>query len=257
MSEKFKDYCSSNITPQMTLLEKLNKIIKFLKENPEINLIVNSQNMFYCSDNFSDGELTYDLSHLSNLSGETVKVGNIVFFKNAVLALITSLYSGTFTIAEPVKFKGEKGDTGSQGIQGIQGERGLQGIQGIQGIAGPQGPQGPEGPEGPQGPQGLDGRDLYIHHVYFILNGNSQHVKFISHKSTAFDSTEDITSFANYTSGVFDIPIYYDSEIYTGYYFSSLSGTSGQIVINGMESDGSWIQQTLTFTNFNDQVQKI
>ena len=245
MSEKFKEYRASSITPQMTLIEKLNAIIKFLSENPEINLIVNSQNMFYCSDNFSDGELTYDLSHLSNLSGETVKVGDVVFFKNAVLALITSLYSGTFTIAEPVKFKGEKGDTGAQGLQGIQG------IQGEQGI------QGPEGPQGPQGPQGPSGRDLYIHNLYFVLDGNSQHVKFISHKSTAFDSTDDFGSVSNYSSNVFEIPIYYNSKVYTGYFMSSLNGTTGTIVINGMESNGTWIQQTLTFTNFQDQVQRI
>ena len=254
MSEKFKEYRASNITPQMTLIEKLNAIIKFLSENPEINLIVNSQNMFYCSDNFSDGELTYELSHLSNLSGEEVKVGDVVFFKNAVLALISSIYSGTFTIVEPVNFKGEKGDTGSQGIQGIQGERGLQGIQGIQGI---QGPEGPEGPQGPQGPQGPNGRDLYIHHLYFVLNGNSQHIKFISHKSTAFDSSEDFGSYGNYCSNVFDIPIYYNSKLYSGFVMETLSGTTGTIIINGREADGTWIQETLTFTNFEDQVSRI
>ena len=34
MGKRFTDYCASNITPQMTLLEKLNKIIEYLKTYP-------------------------------------------------------------------------------------------------------------------------------------------------------------------------------------------------------------------------------
>ena len=35
MGQRFTDYCASNITPQMTLLEKLNAIITFLKNYDE------------------------------------------------------------------------------------------------------------------------------------------------------------------------------------------------------------------------------
>lgn len=76
MSEKFTDYCASNITPQMTLLEKLNAIIKYLKENSPSGTHLFIHKYLYAgfelsfistsSELLSNNEIVSDFNHKGN-----------------------------------------------------------------------------------------------------------------------------------------------------------------------------------------------
>ena len=46
---KFDEYNASQIVPQRTLLQKFNKIVEYLKQNPTINLYFAKINYFHIS----------------------------------------------------------------------------------------------------------------------------------------------------------------------------------------------------------------
>lgn len=194
---KFTDYLSSQITPQDTLLQKFNKVIEYLKQNPPVNLFVTSSE-------YVTGTTVYNKSFLLTTK-YTLESEDLVLFKNAYIGVVQSVGNDTFTVLEAIQLpQGETGPVGPQGNAGTNGkdgrsvltfasgtptvndnqtitpvtavytdgrapssfnifaENGKDGAQGQQGIQGPQGPQGPTGPQGIQGiqgPQGVAGED--------------------------------------------------------------------------------------------------
>ena len=136
---KFEDYDASYITPQRTLLGKFNALIKYLRQNPTINL-------FYVNEDY-DGT-TYNLSSVDMKEGIELQIGDIVIFTNSYYAVVQTVGEDVFTIKPAKSFKGPQG---IQGIQGIQGETGPQGPQGIQGETGATGATGATGPKGDPG----------------------------------------------------------------------------------------------------------
>lgn len=135
---KFEIYCASFITPQMTLLEKFNALIKYMKENPTLNLYQSSQN-------YSTSQIS--INTLFNPKNNEVQLGDLVVFADGKMSTILTIGNNYFTVANT--YIVVIGQQGPQGIQGPQGPQGQQGPQGIQGEIGPQGPQGPQGPAGP------------------------------------------------------------------------------------------------------------
>lgn len=98
---RFQDYLSSAITPQMTLLEKFNALIKFLKENNFISV-------FYSSENYNPTTENYQISNVSTLNYK-LKLGDCVIFSNGYYAFVETLGETTFTIGSILYFQGQQG----------------------------------------------------------------------------------------------------------------------------------------------------
>ena len=107
---KFESYCASFITPQMTLLEKQNAIIEYLKQNPTLNI-------YMCSANYSTSQIL--LSLLANPANHTISVGDLVCFADCKVSVIITIGSTYFTVGSSyINYKGDKGDRGEKGEKG-------------------------------------------------------------------------------------------------------------------------------------------
>ena len=152
---KFEEFNASVLVKQGTLLKKYEWLIKYLKENPTVNI-------FIYNGNFVEGTLIYNSSYLDKRNHE-VTTDDLVLFKNGFIGRIDSFGEVNFVIANNFAYQGPQGpqgiqgETGPQGPQGIQGETGPQGIQGETGPQGIQGETGPQGIQGETGPQGIQG----------------------------------------------------------------------------------------------------
>lgn len=111
---KFADYLSSQITPQDTLLQKFNKVLEYLKQNPPVNLFVTISD-------YTVGTTAYNKSFLLNTK-YTLESEDLVLFKNGFIGFVQSVGNDTFTVLEAIELP-----KGKQGIQGEQGEQGEQG----------------------------------------------------------------------------------------------------------------------------------
>lgn len=105
MRNKFIDYLSSQITPQMTLLQKMNKIIEYLKSNPTVNI-------YQSTSNYSQETETYDLTSLMP-TGKTIYAGDFVLFNNAFVGVIEAVGLTTITVLTATQLP--KGATGKEG----------------------------------------------------------------------------------------------------------------------------------------------
>lgn len=101
---KFEDYCASVLTSQMTLLQKVNAIIKFLKDNP-------TYNVYFANVDYSEDIQVYNLSDVDTRTYE-LKTGDAILFKNAFVGFVESAGSSTFTILNATNIRGLKGDKG-------------------------------------------------------------------------------------------------------------------------------------------------
>lgn len=98
---RFSDYLSSMITPQMTLLEKFNKLLEFLKENNYISV-------FYSSENYNPNTRNYQIGNVNTLNYE-LRLGDCIVFSNGYYAFVETLGEETFTIGNILYFQGEQG----------------------------------------------------------------------------------------------------------------------------------------------------
>ena len=98
---KFSDYLASQITPQMTLLEKFNLMIKFLQENNYISV-------FYSQENYNVQTESYQKEKV-NLNGFTLHIGDCIVFSNGYYAFVETIGVNTFTIGNVLYFQGEQG----------------------------------------------------------------------------------------------------------------------------------------------------
>lgn len=110
---KFEQYNSSQIVPQRTLLEKFNKLIGYLSQNPNINV-------FRLKENYDVRTTTYDITKIGT-HGKTVGAGDVVLFNNSFVGVIESVGPTTVTVLGGVNIKGEKGDDGEDGQDGQDG----------------------------------------------------------------------------------------------------------------------------------------
>ena len=102
---RFEDYISSHITPQMTLLEKLNEVIKFLKTE-------NQFNVFFSSQKWMDNIIEYNVSDV-NTGEYNLEINDVVVFTNGYYSYVRTLGNGKFTLGDLYFFVGEKGETGT------------------------------------------------------------------------------------------------------------------------------------------------
>lgn len=98
---KFSDYLASQITPQMTLLEKFNLMIKFLQENNYISV-------FYSQENYNIQTQSYQKEKV-NLNGFTLHIGDCIVFSNGYYAFVETVGVNNFTIGNVLYFQGQQG----------------------------------------------------------------------------------------------------------------------------------------------------
>lgn len=98
---KFSDYLASQITPQMTLLEKFNLMIKFLQENNYISV-------FYSQENYNVQTQSYQKEKV-NLNGFTLHIGDCIVFSNGYYAFVETIGANNFTIGNVLYFQGQQG----------------------------------------------------------------------------------------------------------------------------------------------------
>ena len=104
---KFDDYNASQIVPQKTLLEKFNKVIKFLVDNPTYNL-------FLSSENYIDTGTVYNISLIQDKKHE-LEVGDLVLFNNVYVGVVSMVGETTYSISKAIYFKGAQGEKGDSG----------------------------------------------------------------------------------------------------------------------------------------------
>ena len=104
----FKEYNASQITPQMTLLNKFNKLIKWLTDNTDKFF---NNNIWEIIEDYTEGNsLSRDL--FAETDEKELKVGDLILFENCYYAFITALSNDTVYFNDAVNFKGDKGDKG-------------------------------------------------------------------------------------------------------------------------------------------------
>ena len=134
------NYNPSALTDNKTLLEKLNEILLYLKENPVYKI-------YQTTDSYKVGGV-FSVQNVIIKEGEKLENKDMILFSNGYTGVVTDLTETTYKIEQAVNLNGPQGKPGPQGPQGPQGEKG---------DTGPQGPQGEKGDTGPQGPKGDTG----------------------------------------------------------------------------------------------------
>lgn len=134
------NYNPSALTDNKTLLEKLNEILLYLKENPFYKI-------YQTTDSYSVGGV-FSVQNVIIKEGEKLENKDMILFSNGYTGVVTDLTETTYKIVQAVNLNGPQGKPGIQGPQGPQGEKG---------DTGPQGPKGEKGDTGPQGPKGDTG----------------------------------------------------------------------------------------------------
>lgn len=97
---KFKDYNSSYITPQTTLLKKFNELIKWLLENTDMYFA----NVFEVSQAFSEGNSITRNKIVEN-ENKVCKEGDLLVFNNCFYAFVNAVNETTIYFNEPVDFR--------------------------------------------------------------------------------------------------------------------------------------------------------
>ena len=134
------NYNPSALTDNKTLLEELNEILLYLKENPIYKI-------YQTTDSYRVGGV-FSVQNVIMKEGEKLENKDMILFSNGYIGVVTDLTETTYKIVQAVNINGPQGKPGIQGPQGPQGEKG---------DTGPQGPKGEKGDTGPQGPKGDTG----------------------------------------------------------------------------------------------------
>ena len=137
------NYTPSALDSNVTLLQSLHRVEKYLKDNPIYKV--------YAVDaSYVVGTSQYDLADVV-ASESSLAEGDVVFFNNNYYAYVSAVGSEVFSVSNASSFKG---DAGSQGIEG------------------------PQGPAGADGADGADGKDAlmykYVLEVYSQVVSGSQ-----------------------------------------------------------------------------------
>ena len=134
------NYNPSALTDNKTLLEKLNEILLYLKENPIYKI-------YQTTDSYRVGGV-FSVQNVIMKEGEKLENKDMILFSNGYVGVVTDLTETTYKIVQAVNLNGPQGEKGDTGPQGPKGEKG---------DTGPQGPKGEKGDTGPQGPKGDTG----------------------------------------------------------------------------------------------------
>lgn len=111
------NYNPSALTDNKTLLEKLNEILLYLKENP-------CYKIYQTTDSYSVGSV-FSVQNVIMKEGEKLENKDIILFSNGYIGVVTDLTETTYKIEQAVNIngpQGPKGDTGPQGPKGDAGE---------------------------------------------------------------------------------------------------------------------------------------
>lgn len=109
-------YTPSHLTDNETLLEKLNEIISYLKENPFYNI-------YQTTDSYKVGGV-FSVKNVIMKEGEKLENKDMILFSNGYIGVVTDLTETTYKIVQAVNLNGPQGKPGLQGPQGPQGESG-------------------------------------------------------------------------------------------------------------------------------------
>lgn len=120
-----KSFAPTTLTPTRTVLEKILNIEKYLAENPIVQVFSTTTQWT------TPPHSGFPIDGLNN-TNKNIAIGDVVFFSNNYMGVVTGLGEGVYFVATAQNIKGE------------------------QGPAGPAGPQGNIGPAGPQGEMGLN-----------------------------------------------------------------------------------------------------
>ena len=105
---KFEEYNASVLSKQGTLLKKFEYLIKYLKENPSINI-------FYCTENYSS--TTVQKSNIKS-NGKEIEIGDCLIFANCYYSFVKTIGTDEITVETGISFKGEQGIQG-ESISGV------------------------------------------------------------------------------------------------------------------------------------------
>lgn len=108
---KFEQYNSSQIVPQRTLLEKFNKLIGYLVQNPTINI-------FRCTVDYVETTTAYDIEYFEKY-GKVIQKGDAILFNNAFVGFVESIGEDYITILSAVNIgNGGGGETHTFSVKG-------------------------------------------------------------------------------------------------------------------------------------------
>ena len=110
------NYNPSALTDNKTLLEKLNEILLYLKENPFYKI-------YQTTDSYRVGGV-FSVQNVIMKEGEKLENKDMILFSNGYIGVVTDLTETTYKIVQAVNLNGPQGKPGIQGPQGPQGESG-------------------------------------------------------------------------------------------------------------------------------------
>lgn len=93
-------YTPSHLTENEVILEKLNKIIDYLINNP-------SYQVFAYNGNYVNGTLTYNISNITN--SRNLGIGDVVVFENSYYGVVSGITETVFSVSKGVSVTGPQG----------------------------------------------------------------------------------------------------------------------------------------------------
>ena len=93
-------YTPSHLTENEVILEKLNKIIDYLVNNP-------AYQVFAYNGNYVNGTLTYSISKIVN--SRNLNIGDVVIFENSYYGVVSGITETVFSVSKGVAVTGPQG----------------------------------------------------------------------------------------------------------------------------------------------------
>lgn len=93
-------YTPSHLTENEVILEKLNKIIDYLINNPLYQV-------FAYNGNYVNGTLTYNISNITN--SRNLGIGDVVVFENSYYGVVSGITETVFSVTKGVSVTGPQG----------------------------------------------------------------------------------------------------------------------------------------------------
>ena len=93
-------YTPSHLTENEVILEKLNKIIDYLVNNP-------SYQVFAYNGNYINGTLTYSISKI--IDSRNLNIGDVVIFENSYYGVVSGITETVFSVTKGVSVTGPQG----------------------------------------------------------------------------------------------------------------------------------------------------
>lgn len=93
-------YTPSHLSENEVILEKLNKIIDYLLNNP-------SYQVFAYNGDYVNGTLSYNISNIIN--SRNLGIGDVVIFENSYYGVVSGITETVFSVSKGVAVTGPQG----------------------------------------------------------------------------------------------------------------------------------------------------